>query len=223
MNAFWQNSQPDNSTSEQQGDGKRPKILKIDASGRYARSVSRQLTDYLVERLQQSYPGASLITRDLALGLPYVDEDTITAYNTPAEQRTSAQQELLETSDRLIEELKVADLLVLGVPMYNFTIPATLKAYIDLVVRSRVTFRFTENGPVGLLPDKKTYIVVTTGGTELFSPQDYLSDYLRYILSFIGIRNVEMIAADGLIKGGEEKIAAIRSQIDQLIPVPANV
>ncbi|NEO98608.1 MAG: FMN-dependent NADH-azoreductase [Symploca sp. SIO2E9] len=194
-----------------------PNLLRIDASGRYHQSMSRQLTDYLIDHLQRLYPDARVITRDLAQGLPYLDEEMIIAYNTPEEKRTSNQKELLQISDELVEELKVTDILVIGVPMYNFTIPATLKAYLDLVVRSRLTFRYTENGPKGLLSDKKTYILATTAGTKLFGPLDYMSDYLRHILGFMGIHDVEIIAADGLIKGGEGKIAAIYRQIDTLI------
>lgn len=194
-----------------------PNILRIEASGRYRQSMSRQLTDYLIDHLQRFYPDARVVIRDLAPGLPYLDEEMIIAYNTPEEKRTSNQKEILQTSEELVDELKVADIVVIGVPMYNFTIPATFKAYLDLVVRSRLTFRYTENGSKGLLSDKKTYIIATTAGTKLFGPLDYMSDYLRHILGFIGISDLEFIAADSLIKGGEEKIAAIYRQIDSLI------
>ncbi|MEO1619697.1 MAG: NAD(P)H-dependent oxidoreductase [Cyanobacteria bacterium J06632_3] len=192
------------------------KILKIDASARYENSISRQLTGELVERIQEKYPDAEVVARDVAKGLPFVDEAMVTAYNTPAEDRTEAQNALLKPSDELVEELKSADTLVIGCPIYNFSVPAVLKAYIDLVARAGLTFSYSSEGPKGLLADRKTYVAITSGGTPVGSDIDYASGYLKHVLSFLGITDVEIFAADSLSRTGSEKLAQVRSQIKAL-------
>ena len=194
-----------------------PRILRVDASARYDCSVSRQLTNYIVERFTSEFEDTTVVERDVAAGLPFVTDEMIGAYYTPREDLTDDQAILLATSDKLVEELQTSDVLVLGVPIYNFSVPATLKAYIDLVARAGVTFRYGENGPVGLLKDRKTYVVVTSGGTPLGSDFDYVSGYTRHVLAFLGITDIEFIAADQLVNDPEATIAKARQQIDESI------
>ncbi len=188
-------------------------ILRIDSSARYEHSVSRQLTDELIAKLKQQQSDAQVTTRDVAKGLPFVDAAMVTAYNTPDEDRTPEQKEILQLSDELVAELQAADIVVIGVPIYNFSVPATLKAYIDLVARANLTFSYTSEGPKGLLRDRPTYLIVTSGGTPVGSDVDYASGYLKHVLSFIGIQSVEIIAADSLSRTGSDKLAQVRAQL----------
>lgn len=189
-------------------------ILRVDASARYDGSQSRRLGDHLIDTLKAKHPAASVSQRDVALGLPFIDEAWVGANFTDPTERSTEQNETLSLSDRLVDELKAADTIVITTPIYNFGIPAALKAWIDLIARARLTFRYTENGPVGLLEGKKAYVVVTSGGTEVGSDIDFVTGYLRHVLGFIGITDVEMIAADqlmmdaGRVEAAREKIAA---------------
>lgn len=188
-------------------------ILEISSSGRNADSVTRLLSRDLVDALQDRFGAARVTRRDISQGMPFVDEQWITANFTPAEQRSAAQRKVLEFSDCLIDEIKRADVLVVGAPIYNFSIPATLKAWIDMVARARVTFRYTDAGPVGLLSGKKAYVVVATGGVAVGSPADFATPYLRHALAFIGITDVEFISADRLNSNAEESLDLARVQI----------
>jgi len=192
------------------------KILRIDSSARYKNSVSRQLTDELITQLKEQQTHAEVVVRDVAKGLPFVDEATVAAYNTPEEDRTEAQKSLLALSDKLVAEIDSADIVVIGCPIYNFSPPATLKAYIDLVARVNLTFSYTSEGPKGLLKDRKTYLVITSGGTRVGSDIDFASGYLKHFLSFIGITDVEIFAADSLSRTGSEKLAQVRQKIQNL-------
>ena len=165
-------------------------ILRIDASGRRSGSSSRALLDDLVAALDSRYPDNEVVQRDLTESLPHVDEDWIAANFTPAEDRSAAQREKLSQSDSLVSELQAADVLLIGVPIYNFGIPAALKAWIDMICRARLTFRYTENGPEGLLAGKRAYIVVASGGVGVDSAADFATPYLRQVLKFIGITDV---------------------------------
>ncbi len=192
------------------------KILRIDASARYQGSVSRELTDELIDRLKQQDPHVEVITRDLLKGIPLLDEAMVRAYNTPDEERTPEQKELLSVSENLIAELKSADQIVIGVPIYNFSVPAALKAYIDLVCRAGLTFTYSSEGPKGLLKDRKTYLIVTSGGTPVGSDIDFTTGYLKHVLGFIGIQDVEVIAADSLGRTGSEKLSQVRKQLQTM-------
>jgi len=189
------------------------KILRVDSSARYTNSVSRQLTDELIGQLKEQHTDVEVVVRDVAKGLPFVDEAMVSAYNTPAEDRTEAQQELLQPSNELVEELQAADVLIIGCPIYNFSVPAALKAYIDLVARAGLTFTYSSDGPKGLLRDRKTYLIITSGGTPVGSEIDYTSGYLKHILSFLGITDVEIFAADSLSRTGSEKLNQVQKQI----------
>lgn len=190
-------------------------ILHLDASARNNGSISRTLTQKLVAQLSDA--DTRLIRRDIGLEpLPIITEDWVGANFTPEESRTEAQRDQLALSDTLIAELEAADTLVLGVPIYNFGVPAVYKAWVDLVSRARKTFRYTENGPEGLLEGKKAYVVIASGGTESGSDIDFATPYVRHALKFIGITDITVIAADQLMAAGEDKVAAATAQIEAL-------
>ena len=170
-------------------------ILELSSSGRQEGSITRQLSAELIAALEDRHGTIDITRRDLAAGVPFVNEAWIEANFTPDEERTTKHQETLAYSNELVEELKNADTLVIGVPIYNFSIAATLKAWIDMIARARLTFRYTDNGPVGLLEGKKAYLVVATGGVPVGSAMDFATPYLRHALSFVGITDVEIVAA----------------------------
>lgn len=194
-----------------------PTLLRIDSSGRSAGSNSRALSDYLIAKLTAENPDAAIVTRDVAKGLPFVSEDWINANFTAAEERDDSQAKALAFSDTLVAELERADIIVIGTPIYNFGIPATLKAWIDMVARAGKTFKYTDTGPVGLLEGKKAYVAIASGGTEVGSAIDFASGYLKHVLGFIGIQDVEFFAADQLMMHGDEKVAAAKTAIDAAI------
>jgi FMN-dependent NADH-azoreductase len=187
-------------------------VLHIDSSARRTGSVSRDLTAQIVERLG----AAEVIRRDLATPLPLLDETWINANFTPADQRSDEQTQLLAQSDALVEELKAADTLVIGAPIYNFSVPAGLKAWIDLVARVGLTFTYTDQGPVGLLEGKRAIIAVASGGTEAGSAIDFATGYLRHMLGFMGITDVEIVAADTLAIDEGAALAKAKAQIETL-------
>lgn len=188
-------------------------VLRIDASGRHEGSQTRALTDKVISYLAAS--GASkVITRDVAGGVEFVDEAWITANFTPEEDRTEDQKLRLRGSDALVDEVVQSDVVVIGTPIYNFGIPVVLKAWIDQVARARKTFRYTENGPVGLLEGKKAYLVVTSGGTKVGSEMDFATNYLKHVLGFIGIHDVTVFAADELMMHDEERLESTDKDIN---------
>lgn len=190
-------------------------ILHIDASGRHEGSQSRILSQRLVDKLVAKH-GASVNHRDISQGLPFVDGMMIGAYYTPAESRSPEQAAKIALSDVLVDELEAADTIVLGVPMYNFGAPAAFKAWIDLVARPKRTFHYTEQGPVGLLKDKKVYLVVTTGGVPIGSPADFVTSHTKFVLGFLGITDVTVIAADQLMQDAAAKFALAEQSIEAI-------
>ncbi|NVK34726.1 MAG: NAD(P)H-dependent oxidoreductase [Rhodobacteraceae bacterium] len=179
-------------------------VLRIDASARMEGSATREIADVVVKGLTADAAAAKVITRDVSTGLPFLDEHWVGANFTPAEARSDEQKAALELSDSLISELREADAIVIGVPVYNFGVPAALKAWVDLVARAGETFRYTENGPVGLLEGKKAYLVVGSGGTPAGSDWDYASTYMKHVLGFLGVSDVTVFAADQAAVLGEE-------------------
>ncbi len=197
------------------------RILRIDSSGRKQGSVSRSLADHLSQQLQIRFSGAEVITRDiLNEELDFVNEGWIKAAFTPAENRTAQQREILALSDKLVQEFASADILIFGIPIYNFSIPASLKAWIDLVCRIGLTFEYTKEGPRSLLPNRDTYIIITSSGTPIGSDIDYVTGYFEHVLSFLGITNVKLIEADRLRFEGEAKIEQARRHIEALVGQP---
>lgn len=187
-------------------------VLHIDSSARAGDSVTRGLSADITAKLNAD----RVIRRDLATPLPLLDEAWVNANFTPADQRSDDQKALLAQSDALIAELKEADTVVIGAPIYNFSVPSTLKAWIDLVARVGVTFSYTENGPVGLLEGKRAIIAVASGGTQAGSDIDFATTYLRHVLGFIGITDVELVAADQLAMDAEGSIARAKTAIEGL-------
>lgn len=188
-----------------------PTILHIDASARRTGSVTRALTEQIVSRL-----GGTVVRRDLADPLPQLDEAWLGANWTPEADRSAEQTEALALSDTLIEEVLAADTLVIGAPVYNFAVPAALKAWIDQVCRAGRTFRYTEAGPEGLLTGKRAIIVMASGGTKIGSEIDFASGYLRHVLGFIGITDVAFITADQLMAESDKAIDDAQDQIARL-------
>lgn len=188
------------------------KILRIDASARKTGSISRDLAHRIVDRFERAH----VTTRDLATPLPQITEDWIGANFTPAAGRTDAQAETLRLSDTLIEEIKAADVLVIGLPIYNFGVPAALKAWIDLVARAGVTFQYSPTGPKGLLTGKRAIVAVASGGTEMGSDIDFATGYIRHVLGFIGITDVVFVAADRLSRDADATLAAAHSAVQTL-------
>ena len=198
-------------------------ILKVNASLFGEGSQSSRLASEFVQTLHNLAkfgPRASVINRDLASQpVPHLTAERFQALNTPVEQRTLEQQRVVTESDALIDELKRADVIVIGLPMYNFGVPSTLKAYFDHIARGGVTFRYTAEGPEGLLKDKKAYVFATRGGRYAGTPADLQTADVRQFLGFIGIHDVEFVYAEGLAMGAEQRDASLRmaeARIEQL-------
>ncbi len=191
------------------------KILHIDASGRHTESASRQLSAQIVKKF--SSDDAQVTYRDVSQGLPFLDDVMIGSYFTPEEDRNEQQKLAIVKSDQIVQELLENDAIVIGVPIYNFAMPASLKAWADLAARAKVTFKYTENGPVGLLENKKAYVVVTSGGVAIDSPADFLSPWIRQFLGFLGISDVTIIDASSINMKGDAAIEGAKTQIQQLI------
>ncbi|MCL4151592.1 UNVERIFIED_CONTAM: hypothetical protein GTU68_046679 [Idotea baltica] len=190
-------------------------ILHIDASCRHEGSASRELSQKLVDKIKPD--GASVVYRDLSQGMPFVDDAMIDSYVTPSEDRTTEQKQAVEFSDEIVAEILNADVLVIGIPIYNFSMPAVFKAWCDLAARAGVTFKYTPDGPVGLTEGKKAYVTMTSGGTPIGSDIDFLSPWLIHYLKFIGIVDVTVIGAQGQRKDyGAETLEKANQQIDQL-------
>ncbi|MEO1637894.1 MAG: NAD(P)H-dependent oxidoreductase [Pseudomonadota bacterium] len=172
------------------------KVLLVNASGTVDGSVSRAATAKLLADLGPT----EVIHRDLAATpLPQVDATWITTRLIPADQQTAADKEVLALSDELIAEVKAADVILIGMPMYNFGMPAALKAWIDLVARPKVTFAYTENGPVGLIEGKRAIVAVSSGGVPVGAPIDFATPHLEQVLRFLGITDITRHAAKDVL------------------------
>lgn len=201
-----------------------PTLLHIDTSPLGDRSVSRHLTAAYTEAWRTANPGATVVTRDLSkAAIPALDADWIQASYTPAGARTTKQQAALRLSDDLIAELKAADHSVFGVPMHNFSIPATLKLWIDQIARVGETFRYEESGPVGLITGKTATFIASSGGT--YGPGgaslslNFVEPYLRAVFGFIGVTDVDFLTAGGaaaLMSGGIEREVFLKPHIDAI-------
>lgn len=186
-------------------------ILHIDASGRGKPSVSRQLSREIVQKISN---GQSKVTyRDVSQGLPFVDEQMIGAYYTQKAERSEDQNQAIALSDTIVEELKAADTVVIGMPIYNFSMSAGFKTWSDLAARVGETFEYTENGPVGLLEGKKAYVAIASGGTKVGSEIDFLTPWLRHFLGFIGIVDIEIIQAEAINSNGIKAFEEARTSI----------
>ncbi len=199
-------------------------ILQINSSARADGSHSTRLARTVVDRLRAGTTDGQAVAvtvRDLGqTPHPELNEATLQALFAPSEQRTPAQAARVALDDALIAELQAADVVVLGVPMYNFGVPAALKNWIDAISRAKVTFQYTANGPEGLLKGKKVYIVLTRGGQYRNTPSDTQVPYLRTVLSFLGMTDIQFIYAEGLALGADaeqQSLASARQQIEAVL------
>lgn len=184
-------------------------LLKIQSSLSGDTSQSSQLAARFAADWLRRHPQGRVITRDLSRDpVPHLTAERFAAFAASPEERSAAQRAVVEESDALIEELRAADVIVLAVPMHNFSVPSTLRAYFDHVARAGVTFRYTESGPRGLLTGKRAVVVVTRGG---YYPDgaDLQVPYVRQFLGFIGITDVEVVVAEGLAVSAEARDAGL--------------
>ena len=194
-------------------------ILQINSSPRQDASQSTRLANRVVLRLRDTDPEATVTVRDLGrVPHPELDEAALGALFTPADQRTTEQAARVAQDDALIAEIQAADIVVLGVPMYNFGVSAQLKNWIDAISRAGVTFRYSEKGPEGLLKGKKAFVALTRGGKYRNTPADTQVPYLKTVLTFLGITDIRFVYAEGLAMGAdaaEQGIASAHEQIEE--------
>ncbi len=200
-------------------------ILHINSSARTTGSISRDVTAEFITRLQAADPAAIVVERDVAgTPLPHLTEQVLGAFFTPVEARSAQQSADARLSDSLVSELKAADVIVIGAPMYNFSVTSSLKAWIDHVARAGQTFQYTEKGPVGLLTGKKVYVFTARGGVYSSGPaqgMDFHETYLRAVLGFMGLDDITFVHSEGLGMGEEavaKALAQTRSTIEELVP-----
>lgn len=178
------------------------KILQVNASIRGSASASTRLANSIVARLRTLAPAAEHEVRELS-EQPILDGAALGALFTPADARTAEQAARVAIDDATIAQVQAADVIVLGVPMYNFGVPVQLKAWIDAICRAQVTFRYTANGPEGLLTGKKVFVALARGGLYRDTPADSQVPYLKAVLGFLGMQDVHFIHAEGLSMGEE--------------------
>lgn len=179
------------------------KILHLISSPRGEASVSIKLGNAIVEKLLQAHPGSTVKTHDLTKNwYPHLDDVHLASFYTPADSRTPQLQEAVKHSDGGIAELKEADIIVIGAPMYSFTIHSSLKAWIDHIARSNETFSYSEEkGVEGLVKNKKVYVAVSSGFIYSEGPMqahDFVAPYLKFILGFLGMTDVTIVRAEGV-------------------------
>jgi FMN-dependent NADH-azoreductase len=198
-------------------------LLQINSSLFSEGGQSSRLAERYVTAWREANPGGTVIVRDLAREpVPHLDAARFGAFLAKPGERSAAQEAVVAYADALVQELKRADEIVLGLPMYNFGVPSTLKAYIDHIARAGETFRYTENGSVGLLTGKKAVVFAARGGLYAGTPRDTQSAYLRNFLAFIGITDVEFVYAEGLAispASREAALARAHAEIDRLAPL----
>jgi len=187
-------------------------LLQINASIFSDQGQSSRLSDQFVQEWRAAHPSGKVVVRDLGQNpVPHLTAQRFGAFIAKPEERSAEQQVVINFSDALIEEIKQADTIVLGLPMYNFGIPSALKAYFDHLARAGVTFRYTETGPQGLITGKKVYVFAARGGSYAGTPLDTQTGYVRDFLRFIGIADVEFVYAEGLNMGDASKEKALAS------------
>ncbi len=192
-------------------------ILSISASSNPLGSTSLKLSQQVEALLDQHHTEVNLIKRDVSQNLPLINAEWIAASYTPKADRSDAQNKLLALSDELIEELKAADEIIIATPMYNFSVPGGLKAWIDLIARVGETFQYTDEGPQGLVENKPVTLIISTGGVPIGSPMDFVTPYLKQVLGFIGITDVNVVSAEGMNVSPEASLQKANEQIEQLL------
>ena len=192
-------------------------LLQLKSSIFSSNGQSSRLADEFIAAWREANPGATIIVRDLARDpLPHLDAERFAALLARPGDRTPAQVAVVEQSDALIEELRRAQVIVLGLPMYNFGLPSTLKAYFDHIARAGITFRYTEKGSVGLLTGKKAYVFATRGGRYAGTPLESQTPYVRQFIGFLGIEHVEFVYAEGLAVSEAAKQAGLAQARDAI-------
>ena len=189
-------------------------ILQINSSARSTGSESTRLADAIVAKVRAANPAATLLRRDLAVAPhPLIDEPTLQALFTPADQRTEAQAARVALDDALIAQVQAADVIVIGAPTYNFGITAQLKSWFDAIARASVTFKYGPTGPVGLLTGKKVYVALSRGGMHRDGPTDTQLAHIKMFLNFVGLTDVQYVFAEGLGMG-PEAVAKAQAQAE---------
>jgi FMN-dependent NADH-azoreductase len=198
-------------------------LLQINASINNDNGQSSQLANHFVAAFRKRYPEATIVTRDVAAAepVPHLNAERFGAFIAQPDERSTAQHAVVAYSDALINELKQADVIVLGLPMYNFGVPSQLKAYFDHIARAGVTFKYTDKGPVGLLTGKKVYVFAARGGIYAGTPMDTQTSYVRDFLRFIGMHDVEFIYAEGLAMSPQSKEAGLAKAVAEIARLAA--
>jgi FMN-dependent NADH-azoreductase len=198
-------------------------LLQINASLHTDNGHSSKLANQFVAAFQQARPGTKILKRDVAAAdaVPHLNSERFGAFIAKPEERSVAQHAVVAYSDNLIDELKQADVIVLGLPMYNFGVPSQLKAYFDHIARVGITFKYTDKGPVGLLTGKKAYVFAARGGLYVGTPLDTQTSYVRDFLRFLGIVDVEFVYAEGLNISPQSKEAGLANALAEIARLAA--
>jgi FMN-dependent NADH-azoreductase len=198
-------------------------LLQLNASINNSNGQSSQLANQFVAALREKHPEAKIIVRDVAAAeaVPHLDAERFGAFITKPEERSNAQHAVVAYSDALIAELQQADVIVLGLPMYNFGVPSQLKAYFDHVARAGVTFKYTDKGPEGLLTGKKVFVFAARGGLYAGTPMDTQTSYVRDFLRFLGMTDVEFVYAEGLAISPQSKEAGLARAVAEIARLAA--
>jgi FMN-dependent NADH-azoreductase len=193
-------------------------LLQVNASIYNGNGQSSRLADQFVAAFRARNPETRVVVRDVAAAepVPHLNAERFGAFITKPEERNAAQHAAVAFSDTLINELKQADVIVFGLPMYNFGVPSQLKAYFDHIARAGVTFKYTEQGPVGLLTGKKVYVFAARGGVYAGSPLDTQTSYVRDFLRLLGMTDVEFVYAEGLHMGPESKETGLAKAVAEI-------
>jgi FMN-dependent NADH-azoreductase len=198
-------------------------LLQINASLNHDNGQSSQLANQFVAAFQERRPEAKIVVRNVAAAdpVPHLNAERFGAFITKPEERSAAQRAVVAYSDILIDELNQADVIVLGLPMYNFGVPSQLKAYFDHIARAGVTFKYTEKGPAGLLTGKKVFVFAARGGVYAGTPMDTQTSYVRDFLRFLGMTDVEFVYAEGLAISAESKEAGLAKAVAEIARLAA--
>lgn len=193
-------------------------LLSLQSSLFGPEGASAKLSDTFIGHLHKRHPELKVIQRDLNINpVPHLNAETFAGFSLTAQEQNASQQQATRLSDQLIEELRTSDTIVLGLPMYNFGVPSTLKAWMDYVARAGITFRYGDNGPEGLLTGKKLYVIAARGGQYAGTAGDTQTEFVRTLFSFIGISDIEFIYAEGLAMGDirEQSLSQVESLLQQ--------
>jgi FMN-dependent NADH-azoreductase len=198
-------------------------LLQIKASISHDQGLSSQLANSFVAAYRQSHPHAKVVVREVASAepVPHLNGERFGAFITKPEERSDAQHAVVAYSDTLIDELKRADIIVIGLPMYNFGVPSQLKAYFDHIARAGVTFRYTATGPEGLLTGKKVYVFAARGGLYAGTSLDTQTGYVRDFLAFLGMNDVQFVYAEGLAVSPESREAGLAKAAREIASLAA--